>query len=529
MDIAQLIEALSKPSAYPIAPRAVEVHQTHISVVFVVDEFAYKIKKPIELGFVNYRSPERRRHFCNEEVRLNRRLASDVYLAVVPVTRRDATIAVEGTGEIIDWAVKMRRLPESATLRARLAGDIGATPIEELARRLARFYDSAESGPRVAARCSLESVARNSRENLAESAHQVGVTLSRATFDRLIARTEWALSRWGSLIDDRAQRGVPRDGHGDLRLDHIYWYPDRPPPDDWIAVDCIEFDERFRYADPVADVAFLAMELALEGRGDIGGSFVDEYLRAARDQDGRELLPFYRSYRAAVRGKVEGIKQAEPEITESERRAAQVRARALWLFALSELEEPGRRPCLVLIAGLPGAGKSTLSRDLATSAGFTVIRSDQVRKELASPSGTQRSAEVFGAGIYSSEWNDLTYDECLRRAENLIFDGQRVVVDASFREDWRRRLFLDAARRWGVTGCMLHCQVDPEIARHRLDHRRGDASDADWSIYEAISNSWDPISPKTLTAAHLIDTGGRQEQSLAQSLESLAKCGLVVS
>ncbi len=341
MEIAQLIEALSRPSAYPVSPETVEVHQTHISVVFVVDELAYKVKKPVELGFVNYSSPERRRHFCDEEVRLNRRLAPDVYLAVVPVTRRDATIEMEGTGEIIDWAVKMRRLPESATLRARLGGDIGANRIEELARRLARFYDSAESGPRVAARCSLEWIARNARENLAESAHQIGVTLSRSTFDRLAARTEWALSRWGKLFEDRARRGVPRDGHGDLRLDHVYWFPNRPPPDDWIAVDCIEFDERFRYADPIADVAFLAMELALEGRGGIGASFVAEYLRAARDHDGRELLPFYRSYRAAVRGKVEGIKQAEPEIAESERAAAKARARALWLYALAELEEPG--------------------------------------------------------------------------------------------------------------------------------------------------------------------------------------------
>ncbi len=185
------------------------------------------------------------------------------------------------------------------------------------------------------------------RENLAESAHQIGVTLSRSTFDRLAARTEWALSRWGKLFEDRARRGVPRDGHGDLRLDHVYWFPNRPPPDDWIAVDCIEFDERFRYADPIADVAFLAMELALEGRGDIGTSFVAEYLRAARDHDGRELLPFYRSYRAAVRGKVEGIKQAEPEIAESERAAAKARPRIVAVRA--------RRARRARQAALPGA------------------------------------------------------------------------------------------------------------------------------------------------------------------------------
>ncbi len=149
-------------------------------------------------------------------------------------------------------------------------------------------------------------------------------------------------------------------------------------------VDCIEFDARYRHADPIADIAFLAMELALEGRPDLADAFVEAYLRAAGDAEGEELLPFYRAYRAAVRGKVEGMKLAEPEIPEADRSAARVRARALWLHALSELEEPGRRPCLVLLAGLPGTGKSTLARGLAERAGFTVIRSD------AGPQGAGR-------------------------------------------------------------------------------------------------------------------------------------------
>ncbi len=529
MELARLIDALSDPSAYPQRPDGVEVHQTHISVVFLAGELAYKIKKPVTMGFVDYSTIERRHHFCEEEVRLNRRLAPEVYLGVVPVTEESGSIRMEGTGEVVEWAVKMRRLPDSSTLRAHLAGGgLGAEALTEWARRLARFHASAESGTRVAAHGALEAIDRNARDNLEESAPQIATTVSRATFDRLGERTETALARLGHLIEHRARRGVPRDTHGDLRLDHVYWFPDRAPPGDWIAVDCIEFDDRFRHADPIADIAFLAMELSLEGRADLAATFVEDYLRASDDEEGRALLPFYRSYRAAVRGKVEGLKLAEPEISETDRATARSRARALWLFALSELEEPSRRPGLILVAGLPGSGKSTLCRALADQAGFTVIRSDEIRKELADARvGAAPSANQFGDGIYTSEWNERTYAECLRRAEELVFEGRRVLIDASFREDSRRRLFLDAARRWGISTCLILCKADPEVVRERLDHRGGDASDADWAIYQETARHWEELSRYTRQVARPLDTSGSREQSLAQGRKILQECGLL--
>jgi aminoglycoside phosphotransferase family enzyme/predicted kinase len=530
MLLRQLIEALSDPSAYTQPFEEVQVHQTHISVVFLVGDLAYKIKKPVTLGFVDYGTPECRHHFCQEEVRLNRRLAPEVYLGVVPVTDESGSIRMEGTGEVVDWAVKMRRLPGEATLRARLAdGNVGATELEELARQLAKFHASAEAGSRISAHGSLEAIARNARDNFDEATTHVGATISRSVLDRLRTRTETALGRLGRLIADRARRGVPRDTHGDLRLDHVYWFPDRDPPNDWIAVDCIEFDERFRHADPIADIAFLAMELSLEGRADLDGAFVEEYIRAADDEEGRALLPYYRAYRASVRGKVEGMKLTQPEVPEADRAAAWARARALWLFALSELEEPHRRPCLVLVAGLPGTGKSTLGRALAESAGFTVIRSDSVRKELADASGDTPSPAAFGEGLYAAEWNERTYDECLRRAEGLIFEGRRVLVDASFREEVRRRHFLDAGRRLGITTCLLLCQADPEVVRERIAGRRDDASDADWVIHQGAVRHWEEPGPQTEPVVRRIDTGGGLSQSVSQALKVLQDLGLLAT
>ena len=205
-----LIEALSKPSAYAGGVDAVEVHQTHISAVFLAGSLVYKLKKPVKLDFVDYSTLERRRHFCEEEVRLNRRLAPDVYHGVVPVAREGESIRVEGTGEVVEWAVKMEHLPESATLRARIAGDgVDAAAMGELARRLARFHDSAGSGPEVAASCTFEAIAANARENLDQAVPLVDVTLSRATFDRLRNRTEAVLARSRETIEARAGAASP--------------------------------------------------------------------------------------------------------------------------------------------------------------------------------------------------------------------------------------------------------------------------------------------------------------------------------
>jgi aminoglycoside phosphotransferase family enzyme/predicted kinase len=529
MDLARLIEALADPSAYAHEVDAVEVHQTHISAVFLAGPLVYKIKKPVTLGFVDYSTLERRRHLCHEEVRLNRRLAPDVYLGVVPVTTDGGAIRVEGRGEPIEWAVKMRRLPGSATLRARLSrGEVTPEALAGLARRLAAFHAAADAGPEVAASCRFEAIAANARENLDRSAPHLGETISRSTLDRLRDRTERAMERLRDTIESRAARGIPRDTHGDLRLDHVYWFPDRPPTGDWVAVDGIEFDARYRHADPVADIAFLAMELALEDRPDLAAAFADEYLNAAGDAEGAELLPFYRSYRAAVRGKVEGMKLSEPEISQADRSAARDRARALWLYALSELEDPNLRPCLVLLAGLPGTGKSTLARDLAEHAGFTVIRSDVVRKEIAGRDGGDPtpSTATFGDDIYTPDWDDRAYAECLRRADAILFEGGRVLLDASFRDESRRRLFLDAARLRGVAGRMLRLRADAEIVRHRLDHRRGDASDAGWEVYREAARRWDDPAEPTRALTAEIDAGGPPDQTLAQALDALRQANL---
>lgn len=520
MKLARLIADLADPRAYPrsIGVESVEVRQTHISVVFLDGPYVYKIKKPLDLGFLDYSTLERRRYFCEREVQLNRRLAPAVYLGVVPITDDPAGLRMEGQGKVVEWAVKMVHLPDSATFRTRLhRGELSHELLESLARRLATFHGGAEGGPSVARFGRFEIVAGNARENFDQSAAQVGTTLGRAVFDRLRELTESALDGLRATIDARAARGVPRDGHGDLRLDHIYHFPDRAPPDDLVIIDGIEFNDRFRCGDPVADVAFPVMDLVRYGRRDLARTFADAYFRASDDVEGRTLLPFYTAYRAAVRGKVEGMESIEAEVPEAERAEALARARAHWLLALGELEEPARRPCLVMVGGLPGTGKSTLARGLAGRAGFVVIRSDVVRKEIAGDG----SESDFEAGIYTPEWTERTYAECLRRAEAQWFEGRRVLIDATFRAEAGRRLFLDAAERWGLPARLLICRAGAEVVKGRLERRRDDASDADWEIYLKVAAQWEEPGALTRPVTREIPTGDNFEEALEKALEAL--------
>ncbi|APW60549.1 AAA family ATPase [Paludisphaera borealis] len=527
MELAGLIAALSDPAAYPHPVGAVEVRQTHISVVFLAGPFAYKVKKPLDLGFLDYSTLARRRHFCEREVALNRRLAPAVYLGAVPVVRDGSSVRMDGQGEAIEWAVKMTRLPEEATMQERLRREeVGLEQVEALAARVAAFHAHAEAGPHISAAGRYEVVARNARENFEQSEAHVGTTLSRAVFERLRSLTEEALAHLRPTIEGRAARGVPRDSHGDLRLGHIYLFPERIPPDDLVIVDCIEFGERFRHADPVADMAFLVMDFARHGRRDLGSAFAEAYFRAAGDGEGRTLLPFYTAYRAAVRGKVVGLMHAEGEVPAADRAEALDKARACWLLALGVLEVPRRRPGLVLVGGLPGTGKSTLGRSLAVWSGLAVIRSDVVRKELAGLDDEEPAPSEYRKGIYSREWDERTYAECLRRAETLLFEGSRVLVDASFGREADRRRFLDLATRCGVPKVFLLCRAEPAVVRARLKDRRRDASDADQSIYMQAATIWEDPGPGTRRATWEVDADGDRARATSRAVEVLRELGL---
>jgi len=521
MILENLITALSSPNAFPYPVAEVRICQTHLSVVFLAGDFVYKVKKPVHFDFVDFGTLESREHFCREEVRLNRRLAPDVYLDVVPISQVGSEIRIEGEGIPIEWAVKMRRLPDEASLKHHLLhGDVDRQTVVTLAQRVARFHANAPGGPSLAEFGRFDLVAGNARENIAALTPFVDRVISPPVLKRLTTLLEAHLAHLQPLIEKRAQNGMPRDTHGDLRLEHIYFFAERTEPHDLVIIDCIEFNKKFRFADPVADMAFLVMDFTANGRQDLARIFADAYFQACGDDEGRLLLQFYVSYRSAVRAKVSAFKSNETEVGEPERTAALAKSRARTLQALSELETPGKRPCLILTAGLPGTGKSTLANDLAEYSPFHVIRTDVVRKELAAtvPAGTS---------VYTADWNQRTYAECLRRAEALFFAGDRVIVDGNFREESQRRAFRKAAEDWGMPFVVLLCKTSPEIVRARLAGRRGDASDADWTVYERLAEQWREPHDSERRFIHEIDSDGKREAAFEQGRSILRLLNLL--
>ena len=490
----EVVQSLSHPSAFPVSVSAVEVRQTHISVVFLGDELVYKLKKPVKLPFLDFSTAELRHHFCEEEVRINQPWAPDVYLGVVPITRDAGGIRFEGQGPVIDWAVKMRRLPESATLRSRLQdGLLELCDLERVARRIAATHQQAS---RLVAGQASEANAEFHRQwtgNWEFAKTLNAEVIEPQVLERLQMLSDTWMQRLKAKLVQRAETGRIRDVHGDLRLEHVFLFPERAIPNDIVVLDGIEFSPGLRRIDVAADIAFLVMELSFVGRRDLARGLANIYFSETNDVTGCDVLPLFAVYRSAVRAKVAAILGAESEISQPDRDNALARSRAHWLWCLSELEEPDRRPALVLVSGLPGTGKSTLSRMLADTAHFEVLRSDVIRKQIF----TTAAAPVDSTAMYSAERTQQVYDECWSRARRRLLAGGRVIVDATFQQEANRQKFLQLAIDCGVRAILLECTAPADVVQRRLAARHGDASDADWSIYQLVQNQWEPSSDFT--------------------------------
>jgi len=325
----EMVQALLDSKAYPDAPQRVEMVQTQMSFVFLTDDYVYKVKKPVNLGYLDYTTLEKRRFYCHQEVELNRRLCADVYLSVVPIVKHKDSILVEGRGKAVEYAVKMRRLPQEAMMDVLLANNqVSPQMVTSVAHKLVEFHQRAETNANISAFGDLDTIIQNTDENFAQTEKYFGNTISQEKYHHIKNYTEVFIKKNTPLFHKRVVEGRIRDCHGDLHAAHICF------TNSICIYDCIEFNDRFRYCDVASEVAFLAMDLDHHGRADLSHSFVNAYVDMSQDKELSELLNFYKCYRAYVRGKVESFKLDDPYISQEEK--ARVLAIAKRYFELAE-------------------------------------------------------------------------------------------------------------------------------------------------------------------------------------------------
>ncbi len=446
--------------------------QTQMSLLFLAGDLVYKVKKPINLGYLDYSTFEDRRYFCEQEVHLNRRLCPDAYLGVVPITRdSQGYLHVEGEGQAVEHAVKMRRLPPERMLDRLLhEGTATSAMMQAIALRLAAFHKNAATSPEVSAFGSAEAIRINTDENFEQTMSNVGTTITQANHVLLRDYTDHFLSTQSTLLARRVEEARIRDCHGDLHAAHVCM------TNGICIYDCIEFNDRFRYGDVISEVAFLAMDLDRLRRRDLSRAFADEYVSAAEDAGALELMSFYKCYRAVVRGKVEGFKLSDPMIPDDDRRKARWLARTYFQLARSYATGHG---IMVIMSGLTGSGKSTVAERLGSLLAGTVVSSDVVRKQLAGLTTATHRYEPFGQGIYTPEWTRRTYDEMLRQAQPVLASGGCVILDASFLRSRERTLAIGTASRIGARAVLVESTAPHEVLLQRLTERQGAATASD--------------------------------------------------
>jgi aminoglycoside phosphotransferase family enzyme/predicted kinase len=513
---ANLAADLARIDAFPSPrPTRVTVATTHASWVFLTETEAWKVKRPVNYGFLDFSTADKRRRCCEDEVRLGARLASEVYLGVCPVYLGPRGHTFVGPGTVVDHAVRMRRLPDEDSATSLLAaGRLGPGELQRLALRLARFYAAAPATPALGAPAILAA-------NLADNAQQL-----RPYFDRFVDRRAVTdLHHWqqGQLFaqDRRLHRRIEsqrvREGHGDLRLEHVYF-----PGVDPVVIDPIEFNPAFRCADVALDTAFLAMELDAANRPDLSAFFLSCFARASNDYDFYPLLDLYLSYRAQVRAKVACFVAADPE-TPPDKAARKARDAARLLELASTYRSPGPRVRHVIaVGGQIGTGKSTLADLLGQSLRLPVVSSDAVRKHLAGVA----PHEAGGPALYTSDATHRTYQGMMAHAQAVLESDRGVILDATFHTAETRAQARALAVAAGRPFLFVELVGSDELLAERLRRRETEASisDAREALLPQMRREYQP--PDDLPGAERLelDAGlapdvlaGRIAQAVARS------------
>lgn len=517
----RLVEAMTKPGFYPHRPPEVETLQTHISFIFLAGDYVYKVKKAVDFGFLDFTSLEKRKHFCEEELRLNRRLAPDFYLDVVEIAEdTGGNINLEPRGRIIEYAVRMRRLPADRMLKKLLSeGRFSPPDMEKIARKVSDFHRQADTGGRIDENGAPAVIRHNQDENFEQTEKYIGTTIPGETYRFIQSFINGFMDRHRPLFERRVREHRIRDCHGDLHIEHICLV------DGVVIFDCIEFNERFRFGDAAAEVAFLAMDLDFNGYPDHATAFVDAYVHHSADIELVKLLNFYRAYYAYVRGKVISFRLDDRGIGERDREAAKELASRYFDLAYAYAARPERKT-LILTAGLMGTGKSILASRLASLLRADLIRTDVVRKEMLHIDPGEHRYEEFGKGIYSEEVSRRVYDRALETAASRLRAGKSVIIDASFKSRTERLKAAQMAKDLQADFFILECRLPDRLITQRLKARmseKGEVSDGRADLLGAQKGDFEAIDEVPARSHIVVDTSRDPERCVHGVIAEIQK------
>ena len=496
-----LIAALQNPALYPHSVDGFRVIETHISWVILTGAYAYKMKKPVDFGFLNFTHLADRKHFCEEELRLNQRMAPDLYLRVVPITGAADAPVIDGEGEPIEYLLQMREFPQTqlmAEVQAR--GELTDAHIDALAEQIAQFHLSIPQVPAGHPLNNADAIVAPMRQNFEQIRPLLNEKPDLQQLDALSDWTETSIARLRPLLEQRSQQGFIRECHGDLHLGNATIIDNKV-----VLFDCIEFNEPFRLIDIASDAAFLAMDLEDRGLKCQARRFLNGWLERTGDYAALELLSLYKAYRALVRAKV-SLFRLHQEQDAVQRRVILRQYRSYANLAESYSAIPSR--FLAITHGVSAVGKSHVALRLVEALGAIRLRSDLERKRLYGEP-TERHDVAVNAGIYSAEATEATYERLHSLAEAALNAGFSVVIDATYLKQSQRQAAWQVAESTGVPFIILACEAPDAVIEQWLTQRQaegGDPSDATMAVVKAQQASREPLSESEQLLSRLINT-----------------------
>ena len=495
-----LIAALNNPLAFGHPVQYIRVIETHISWIILTGNFAYKIKKPVNFGFLDFSTLEQRRFYCEEELRLNRRFAPEIYLELVGIRGSETIPRLQGDGEIIEYAVKMLEFPQQCLLSDHATKqDLSTELIDAIANTVGEMHADSESVDAASVYGNASVVARWSAENMSQIANAIPAELLPQSYSDL---ETWYRENETLLadIDQRKRDGFVRECHGDLHLGNMALLGGEVT-----LFDCIEFNPELRWIDTISEAAFVAMDLEARGYPGFCWQFINRYLESTNDYTAVRLLRYYIIYRALVRAKVEALRTAQEERV-SHKPDGRFDA-ALAYIELAHNWASSQRPAMIIMHGLSGSGKSTIAGELAQSLGAFQIRSDVVRKRLFDLHPEATSDSTLDQGIYTAYATDSTYQRLQHLAAMIIDAGFTVILDATFLEESRRRQMLATETSTPFKKIIIDCEVPVDELRRRIIARANDPSEANLEVLEQQLDSCQPLTAAEAEQARILVAG----------------------